>query len=247
MNCRESQDLMPVYLDGELDASASVAIERHLRECSACRELHDSQRALSTAVREHGSYFAAPAELRARISQEAQVSHGRRRLPFALLGASAAMACTLVLAWSLAVIVRAPDPAERIVQEVVAGHARSLMANHLTDVASSDQHTVKPWLSAKLDFSPPVKDLSAHGFELAGGRLDYVNQRPVAALVYRQRQHVINLFAWPEASGAAQDTQTWSRQGYQIARFARGGMTYWAVSDLNPAEFGQFVALAGAP
>jgi anti-sigma factor RsiW len=117
------------------------------------------------------------------------------------------------------------------------------MADHLTDVPSSDQHTVKPWFNGKLDFSPTVKDLREHGFSLNGGRVDYIGNRPVAALVYQCRQHSINLFVWPSASAPAVNEKAEERQGYNLIRWSNGGMTYWAISDLNLVELQQFAQL----
>lgn len=117
-----------------------------------------------------------------------------------------------------------------------------MLTNHLVEIASSDQHTVKPWLSAKLDFSPPVTDLTTAGFPLTGGRLDYVDNRPVAALVYRHRQHVINLFVWPAAKSARSSIQASSQQGFNLLHWSDAGMTFWAISDLNQADIKTFAA-----
>ena len=127
-----------------------------------------------------------------------------------------------------------------MLQDVIAGHVRSLMASHLTDVMSAYQHTVKPWFEGHVDFAPPVPDLTAQGFLLVGGRLDYLDNRPVAALVYKRQQHVINLFVWPAPPGAAQPESTVARHGYNLVQWTTAGMTYWAISTLNAQEMQAF-------
>lgn len=248
MNCPQTQNLLHPYLDGELDLVRHLEIEHHLDDCAACRETCEAQRALRTALGAASLCYRAPAgfreRLRASLDQASRPAWFRR----AVWRRVAVAAGIAFLAGSLGYLglslPRTPLPVEgRLAQEVVASHIRSLQAEHLTDVASSDQHTVKPWYRGKLDFAPTVPDLAAKGFSLVGGRLDYLDERPVAALVYRRRQHIVNLFLWPAKQGAAAGTQTSRHQGYQLAHWVQSGMNYYAVSDLNMEELQEFTHL----
>lgn len=254
MNCTEAQDLVHVYLDQELDLLRVVEVDKHLPSCAACRALYDRQRALRSAVRRDASYHRAPPELRERLRFALRAeTNGATRLRArwsSRWNTGLAIAAAVVLSVSVALYIALPTPQNRLVDDIVSSHVRSLMANHLSDVASSDQHTVKPWFNGKLDYSPPVSDLTTQGFPLIGGRLDYVNDHPVAALVYRHRLHVINLFIWPSDNGHEQKPHARSQQGYNLLHWVQGGMQFWAVSDLNEAELAKFadeISVSTAP
>ena len=158
-----------------------------------------------------------------------------RRLPLAL-----SFACGLLVASALFTLHGAATREDAIEQQVVAAHVRSLMADHLMDVASTDQHTVKPWFTGKLDFAPPVADLAPAGFPLVGGRLDYVNDRAVAALVYRRRGHTINVFVMPEGDARVGRAASSQLHGYQVAEWQKAGMRFWAVSDISREDMQRF-------
>jgi anti-sigma factor RsiW len=206
--------------------------------------------ALGEALRAKASYHAAPADLRLKLREVLDaapqpVLTPRRKPGFTLLGwlgASAAFAFGVVLAFSVALALGIGGKASNaaLTDEIVASHVRSLMASHHMDVASTDQHTVKPWFNGKVDFSPPVTDTADLGYPLAGGRLDYLDRHPVAALVYRRHAHLINVFVWPEAGGEAAVT-TASEQGYHVMQWREAGMRYAAVSDVNSDELRVFV------
>ena len=247
MDCKEAQGLMSACIDREADASDAARYEVHLAGCAACSDAHRQMLELHTAIKTHGIRYAAPAHLRQRIKAALPAAKPRgsklARLPWAWINFGFATACSAVLAVTLSLYMAVPSEEERFAQEVVASHARSLMANHLADVASSDQHTVKPWFTGKLDFSPAVVDLAQQGFALIGGRLDYMAQRPVAALAYRHRQHVVNLFVWPDTMHGDTAQQLTSRQGYQLMHWTQDGMRYEAISDMNARDLSEFKRL----
>ena len=244
MNCAEAKDLVHLYIDQELDLVRVVEVDKHLQSCAACRALYDRQRALRSTLKSDGSYHRAPPELRERLGFALRAeTKGAARPPARWPGrwnTGLAIAATVLLSVSAVLYLALPAPHNRLVDDLVSSHVRSLMVNHLADVASSDQHTVKPWFNGKLDYSPPVDDLTAQGFPLIGGRLDYVDDHPVAALVYRHRLHVINLFVWPSENRREQKLRASTRQGYNLLNWAQAGMEFWAVSDLNEAELKQF-------
>jgi anti-sigma factor RsiW len=244
MSPEEAGKLLHAYVDGELDPGASLELEAHLARNPAARAACERLRAMSAAIRDRADYHAAPAELAARLRASVPVEPdpvARRPAGSTWLKAGAALAAVALIAWVIALGLLRPGEEERITRDVLGSHSRASLAGRPFDVASSDQHTVKPWLSARLDFSPPVADLSAHGFELAGGRLDYVDERPVATLVYKRRQHSIDLFVWPGRNDAAEHSLT--RDGFNVVHFSRNGMNFWIVSDLNRNELADFSRL----
>ena len=265
MNCEEAIKLMDGYLDGELDPITNQAIERHLRDCGRCDQAYKMHGSLIRAIGNATPYFKAPAELRERIQSSlrgettehpvrngvpgAQVVFHKRQpeprsilsqIPWNWLGLAAAIILAAIIVSNVVPRLQRPAADQFLATQLIASHVRSLMANHLTDVASSDQHTVKPWLDAKLDFAPAVVDLSEKGFPLIGGRLDYLDNRPVAALIYERRKHFINLFVWPAGPGAERTMNTISRQGYQLLHWVDSDFNYWAVSDVNANDLQTF-------
>ncbi|MDB5309016.1 MAG: anti-sigma factor [Gemmataceae bacterium] len=251
MDCRDVQNLLHPYSDGELDLVRHLQIEHHLAECAACAEHQLGLRRLREALASAPLYHHAPDALRARLAADlrsapATPSRRGRRRPRALLWATAA-GIGLVAAAAVttgALLSRASTSAEtKLVEQVVAGHVRSLQADHLTDVASSDRHTVKPWFRGKLDYSPQVPDLAGEGYPLSGGRLDYLADRPVAALVYHRRLHAINVFTWPAPDADETPVRALARQGFHVCYWQRAGMAYWVISDLNAQELDEFAGL----
>jgi anti-sigma factor RsiW len=208
---------------------------------------------LSELIKAQASRFDAPQGLRARIGAElrkAGQDKKEHRIDRWLAwqqwtGMGGGFASGVVLAVAVAMFVRMPEARDNLAQQIVQGHVRSLMVAHLADVVSTDRHTVKPWFSGKLDYSPPVTDLAAEGFKLVGGRLDYLDERAVAALVYQHKLHTINVFVWPVRDKSGSDLVAMARQGFNIISWQQDNMQYWAVSDLNAAELKKLAVLLG--
>jgi anti-sigma factor RsiW len=254
MKCDDSRIYLSAYLDDELDVAESLRVQKHLAECRDCREAQDQQLALRSALRDPELYAYPSADFSKRLQasvRQAAKEEAQARRPkwtdwlrigsprigsFGWVPAAAALAIVTTVGALLVMNGMRSSHDQVIASAVLAGHIRSLQADHLMDVPSSDRHTVKPWFQGKLDFSPPVPDLSEMGWTLIGGRLDYVDGRPVAALIYQRRMHNINVFVWPNHDAADSTIKQEDAQGYQILHWNGAEMTYWVVSDLNREE-----------
>jgi anti-sigma factor RsiW len=246
MTTRDDELRLHAYLDGELGATESIEFERRLAENAELRSGLADLRAIGERIRSQAHYHDAPSELQDRILRHVRRAEPRPRRPMFLWASLAtATACAALAAWLAPTLIREAGGWEPRVEEVLDDHLRSQLGTHWVEVASSDRHTVKPWLSAHLGFSPAVPDLSEQGFELIGGRLDVLDAKPVAVLVYQRRQHMISVFVWPGGAGVARKAD--ERRGYHMIRFAAAGFTYWVVSDLNENELGDLARLLSAP
>ncbi len=247
MNCDRVRLLLNGYIDQELDPVSSLDVEAHMRGCAACAAYYQQLVAVQTAASQRSLYRPAPPQLerriRAALGKASPTAPARPTFSWGWFAPALLMAAFLLFgAGYLARGLWAPTAATALAQQVQMAHVRSLMANHLTDVASTDQHTVKPWFNGKLDFSPPVTDLAGQGFPLVGGRLDYLDGRPVAALVYQRNKHYINVFIWPTADQQA-GLQNSTDNGYHLVHWNQSGMTLWAISDVESNELGAFAQL----
>ncbi len=258
-DCAEMRLLVQADVDGELSPREAAGVTAHLDHCAACAELQTRLIALAGRIRQEVPYHKAPDSLRAavlsRIAAAApppqRVANDNpvplwRRLPRLGLGPIIPFGGGAAVAACPALLLLAPSVGGRP-EAVVADHIRALQPGHLMDVVSTDQHTVKPWFDGRLDFAPPVKDFKAEGFPLAGGRLDYLAGHPAAALIYQRRQHVINLYVWPDEGRLDRGPASGSRSGYNFVHWSEGGMAFWAVSDLGAEELEDFVRLWRAP
>lgn len=236
-DCREIEPLLHGLLDGELDAANTLKCEEHIASCAACANAHQALVVQRNMIRAANLREVTSERLQRRVRTMIDRKRNAARFlrPFrgAAWPAAAAIAAGLLV---FAIIPRGPDLGEQVAES----HVRSLMANHLVDVVSTDHHSVKPWFAGRLDFSPPIYDLASRGYTLAGGRVDYLNSRPVAAVVYRRGAHVINLFIWPEHAGDAAPVPPLVREGYNVRHWTKLGMSCWAVSDMNAAELARF-------
>ena len=255
MSCDLAQRFVPGYMDGELDLVRTIEMETHLKDCPACVQKLEDHQVVRALLRRSSPAYAAPAVLRDRVqsslraSAKADMEVRESGIQWWSLhvwrwaGAVAVLALFSLSGWQFTARLREPSSDQRIAAEVFSSHVRSLEANHLMDVVSTDQHTVKPWFDAKLDFSPPVEDLASNGFPLVGGRLDYLEGHEVAALIYQRRNHFINVFVWPDSNETNSTQSVKSRQGFSIMRWSRDGFQCWAVSDIGGSELAEFVRL----
>jgi anti-sigma factor RsiW len=255
LNCDDARVLMHGHLDGELDLADDLEVQRHIEECPRCAREYAALRAMRTRLKDDAFRFEAPAALKEKIRRALPAatisrSNGYQSRRGAWVQRSVRFAVPLAMGAVLALIIapRTITPAinQQLAGEVVDSHVRSLMATHLMDVASTDQHTVKPWFNGKLDFSPPVNDFVKDGFPLVGGRLDYIEGRPVAALVYQHGKHVINVFMWPTTGTATSAERIETEHGYNVEQLTVAGMNCWVVSDLNQLELDKFAGLIRA-
>jgi len=256
MNCAESEMLLHALIDGELDAGHARDVEAHVATCPACADKLSAFRTMREAIAAANLKEAAPASLRSRL-EAALPPHvvgaggGRQSWSFRRSslrsswrsffgGLAIGTALSAAVAASLVIAVIRNDQQQEAASEIVSAHLRSLQPGHLTDVETSDQHTVKPWFNGKLDVAPPVIDLTAQGFTLVGGRLDYINGEPAGSIVYRRRQHVINLFVIRHLDAEHGAAKIESVQGFNIRHWTAEVLDFWAVSDINAGELDEF-------
>lgn len=254
MDCQQCQNLLDAHLDRELDLRTDAEVTAHVEHCQDCASRLSNKQTLANQLGSEHMYHTAPEgfeqRIRTQLAQEAKVTtikprRKRRRWDMWTTAVASAACASLI---TLGVLRMAPMsvssfPSDALANEMVASHIRSLMVDHLTDVSSSDRHTVKPWFNSKLDFSPRVRDFTSNGFPLVGGRLDYIDGRTVSALVYRHRQHIINLYTWATGNTSDRKPALKTNHGYHLVNWQTNGMHYCLVSDLNARELKEFARL----
>lgn len=236
--CGDMHLLIQADVDGELQPAEAARVASHIETCPDCARLQDRLMALSNRLRERLPRHRAPELLRDAVRVKVSGLRSRSRLPTRTWFAGG-LSAGLAIAACLALFAVLPRT-DTMPDWIVAAHIRGLQPDHLVDVVSTERHTVKPWFAGRLPFSPPVKDLSADGFALAGGRLDYLPGNMAATLVYKRREHVIDLFIWPSSPDEDRGSGSGIREGYNFSRWQADGMTFWAVSDLNAQELTDF-------
>jgi anti-sigma factor RsiW len=241
MTCNEAGVLLHALIDGELDAGHAREVEAHAGACPRCAARLASARELQQALHAENLRFAAPRSLRTGIERAVPTPTSAPSRRSLLQGFALGSVLTAAAAGGVTLVIFDQDRDSRILSEAVSAHLRSLQAEHLADVLSSNQHTVKPWFNGRIDLAPPVVDLTAQGFTLIGGRLDYIDGKPVAALVYRRRVHVINLFVTQGLGPILPTPQAETFQGFNILRWSNHGLNMLAISDLNRDELQEFV------
>jgi anti-sigma factor RsiW len=257
VNCTQTQNLLHAYFDRELDLVRHLEIEHHLQDCPECARSHESLQALRSGLSAESLYYKASPALRERLRSSpanagVAVTTPSRRMPLRWIGIATSMAAAILLGisagwllWARTAPTEISVADKNVAQDVVASHVRSLMERHLVDIESSNRHVVKPWFIGKVDIAPQVRDdLNVEGFTLLGGRLDYVDNRPVAAIVYKKGEHKINLFLWRADLEASDGVQRMVLQGHEVRHWVQVGVNFWLVSDLNGSDLDEFVRRA---
>lgn len=236
MDCKQTQSLLSAYADNELDARSSIEVEEHLRGCSKCREALEGVKQVKQVVLSSAPAYRAPSKLRKSI----QTTNEPPRAAFSAFRVTA-FAATVLLALFVGWTIGRRNPPHDISADLLASHVRALMSDHLADVISTDKHTVKPWFNGRIDYSPPVVDLAAQGFPLKGGRLEYLDGRRVAVLVYARNKHVIDLYVEPSGKNISETKS--QLNGFNMRHWSKQGFEYWAVSDVNDQELSDYCDL----
>jgi|SRR5882724_11471774 len=246
MNCQESARLLPGYFDSELDLVHTLEVEDHLRTCAACTNALEADRALRSTISRSNLRYSAPSavvrNVRATVADVFPRETSARRWTWEWSFAAATLVLFALVTWKLLPVNNAPTSVT-LADEAIADHIRALMPGHLSDVESTDQHTVKPWFDGKLDFAPPVENFAEQGFPLISGRLDYLGNHPAAALVYQRRKHFISVFLVPATGEPDRAESRETQRGYNAISWTHGGMNYWAVSDVNPGDLEELAKL----